>query len=141
MMSAPQRAFWIALGCLFVGLGILGALLPLMPSTVFLILAAGCFSKSSPRLHAWLLRLPYAGPLIRNYQAGLGMPLRAKWLAVSMIAVAAGVSGWRFIPVWWGQLAWALVALGGIGYIVFRVPTHRVSPHARLGGVQSGLER
>lgn len=110
---------------MFVGLGILGAVLPLMPSTVFLVLAAGCFSKSSPRLHAWLLRLPYAGPLVRDYQAGLGMPLRAKVLAVGMIAVATAVSGWRFIPVWWGQLAWALVGLVGMAYILFRVPTHR----------------
>lgn len=125
-----RRVLWIVLGGLFVLLGLLGAVLPLLPSTVFLVLAAGCFSKSSPRLHGWLLRLPYAGPLIREYQAGRGMPPGAKWVAVSMIVLATGLSGWRFIPVWWGQLAWGLVGLVGIYFILFRVPTRRASHEA-----------
>lgn len=123
MIADLRRLFWILLGCLCVGLGILGAVLPLLPSTVFLVLAAGCFSKSSPRLHTWLLHLPYAGPLVRDFQAGLGMPLGAKWMAVGMIVLATGISGWRFIPVWWGQLAWALIGMAGILFILFRVPT------------------
>lgn len=122
-----RRVLWIVLGVLFVLLGLLGAVLPLLPSTVFLVLAAGCFSKSSPRLHAWLLRLPYAGLLIRDYQAGRGMPPGAKWVAVSMIVVATGLSGWRFIPVWWGQLAWGLVGAVGIYFILLRIPTRRAS--------------
>lgn len=130
-MTDLRRVLWVVLGGLFVMLGLLGAVLPLLPSTVFLVLAAGCFSKSSPRLHAWLLRLPYAGPLVRDYQAGLGMPLRAKWMAVSMIVLTTGISGWRFIPVWWGQLAWALIGMTGILFILFRVPTHRAPPQAK----------
>jgi uncharacterized membrane protein YbaN (DUF454 family) len=123
MIADLRRLLWILLGCFCVGLGILGAVLPLLPSTVFLVLAAGCFSKSSPRLHTWLLRLPYAGPLVRDFQAGLGMPLGAKWMAVGMIILATAISGWRFIPVWWGQLAWALIGMAGILFILFRVPT------------------
>lgn len=131
MMVDLRRVLWIMLGGLFILLGLLGAVLPLLPSTVFLVLAAGCFSKSSPRLHAWLLRLPYAGPLVRDFQAGLGMPLRAKWMAVSMIVLATGISGWRFIPVWWGQLAWALIGMVGILFILFRVSTRRAPPQAK----------
>lgn len=115
-------------------LGLLGAVLPLLPSTVFLVLAAGCFSKSSPRLHAWLLRLPYAGPLVRDYQAGRGMPPGVKWMAVGMIALATGISGWRFISVWWGQLAWGMVSLVGIFFILFRVPTNRASHNTESNG-------
>ena len=62
------RLGWLALGCLFVGLGMIGAVLPLMPTTIFLILATGCFARSSPRLEAWLLNHPRFGPTLRDWR-------------------------------------------------------------------------
>ena len=71
------RASWLALGLFFVGLGIIGAILPLMPTTIFLILAAGCFARSSPRLEKWLLDHKVFGPTLRAWRADGAISRRA----------------------------------------------------------------
>jgi uncharacterized membrane protein YbaN (DUF454 family) len=68
-----MRGLALALGFFFTGLGFLGSLLPVLPSTPFFLLAAYFFSRSNPRLEAWLLSLPKVGPLIRDYREGRGM--------------------------------------------------------------------
>lgn len=80
------RLGWLALGFLFVALGVIGALLPLMPTTIFLILAAGCFARSSPRLEAWLLDHPRVGPTLRAWRRDGAIPRRGKLLACTGIA-------------------------------------------------------
>ena len=87
-----RRLVWIPVGLFCVGLGGLGIVLPGLPSTVFFIGAAAAFSKSSPRLEAWVLDLRGVGPLVRDYRAGLGMPRRAKVLAIAMMWAAIAVS-------------------------------------------------
>ncbi len=86
-LYAAARYGWLALGFLFVALGVIGALLPLMPTTIFLILAAGCFARSSPRLEAWLLDHPRFGPTLRAWRRDRAIPRRAKLLACTGIAL------------------------------------------------------
>jgi uncharacterized membrane protein YbaN (DUF454 family) len=88
------RWLYLALGIVFTGLGIVGAFLPLLPTTVFLILAAGCFARSSPRLEAWILGHPRFGPLVSNWRAHGVIPPRAKALACGGMAV--GFAGFWF---------------------------------------------
>ncbi|VXC57695.1 YbaN family protein [Sphingomonas sp. 8AM] len=85
-LHAAVRYGWLALGFLLVALGVIGALLPLMPTTIFLILAAGCFARSSPRLEAWLLDHPRFGPTLRAWRRNRAIPRRAKLLACTGIA-------------------------------------------------------
>ncbi|WP_104991494.1 YbaN family protein [Deinococcus sp. NW-56] len=122
--ASPVRPLWVALGFVLTGLGFLGLLLPGLPGTVWFILAAACFARGNPKWEAWLLSRPVVGDLVRDYREGRGMPLRAKWIACTCIAVAVGFSLTR-IPVVVGQVAWALVGLAGILYITLRVPTRR----------------
>lgn len=85
------RPLFFLLGLLFTALGVVGAFLPLMPTTVFLILAAGCFARSSPRLEAWLLNHRQFGPLIRDWREHGAIPRRAKILAVAGMAGGFGM--------------------------------------------------
>lgn len=85
------RFGWLALGIVCVGLGIVGALLPLMPTTIFLILAAGCFARSSPRLEARLLRHPRFGPTLRAWRRDGAMSRRAKGMACGGMAIGYAI--------------------------------------------------
>ena len=117
------RAGWLAGGLVAVALGAVGIVVPGLPTTVFFIIAAWCFSHSSPRLERWVLNLPRIGPMVRDYRAGLGMPRSAKLIAISMIVVFVTLSVVVFIGTWPPRLV--VLALGAIGavYIAFRVPT------------------
>lgn len=86
-----MRYVYLGLGWFFVALGIIGAFLPVMPTTIFLILAAWCFARSSPELEAWLLAHPVLGPPLRNWRERGAISRRAKYLACSMIAVSYGI--------------------------------------------------
>ncbi len=88
-----KNTIWIILGSIALGLGTLGAFLPLLPTVPFLLLAASCFFKGSPRLYAWLLAHPYFGRIIIDYRENKVIPLRAKiftlillWLSISVSA-------------------------------------------------------
>ncbi len=94
----PARAAWFAFGMLALGLGLLGLVLPLLPTTPFILLAAFAFARSSQRWHDWLVEHRIFGPLIENWRRHGAIGRRAKALAaLSMIAVfglslALGVS-------------------------------------------------
>ena len=119
------RACWFVAGWLAVGLGAVGIVVPGLPTTVFFIIAAWCFGKSSPRFERWVLDLPRIGPMVRSYREGHGMPRRAKVTALSMMWVAIGISAvlLRDRPL----IIVVVVVLGliGSGYIVWRVPTRQ----------------
>ncbi|MEO8695890.1 MAG: YbaN family protein [Acidimicrobiales bacterium] len=124
------RGCWFVSGWLAVAVGTVGIVVPGLPTTVFFIIAAWCFGRSSPRFERWVLDLPRIGPMVRNHRAGLGMPRRAKVAALSMMWAAIIISAYflRDRPL----IVVAVVALGlvGSGYIVWRVPTreHVASP-------------
>jgi uncharacterized protein len=121
-LSAPLRWFWIGAGFFFVALGFIGAFVPVMPSTVFFIIAAWCFARGSERWLNWLLALPTVGPLVRDYREGKGMPARAKLISVSMLTAAVLLSAWS-LHTMYGRVG--VLALGSVGawFILARVPT------------------
>ena len=81
-----KRWVFLVCGLAFTGLGIVGAFVPLMPTTIFLILAAGCFTHSSPRLEAWLLDHAHFGPMLKSWRENGAIPRRAKALACAGMA-------------------------------------------------------
>jgi len=120
-LSCPGvRQALLALGWVCVALGIAGIFLPVVPTTVFLLIAAWAFSRSSHRFHRWLYEHPRLGGPIRNWHAHRVIPLRAKLLAVSMMTasvtvLAVFVNAHWALPVGVGALLAAIAA-----YIVSR---------------------
>jgi len=102
------RPLYLALGWICLFLGLIGAFLPLMPTTVFLLIAAWAFSRSSERWHRWLREHAHFGETIRAWEEHHAMPRRAKRLA--FIALAASYAFTAFV---YGPFSWAAI-VGGI---------------------------
>lgn len=98
-----MRSVWIMAGFVAMGLGIIGLVLPLLPTTPFMLLAAACFAKSSPRLHDWLVGHRIFGPAIRDWRDYRAISPRAKRMALIAMSVAFGLSA--LLGMAWGVLA------------------------------------
>ena len=134
---APRRAtapLWFMAGLLSVAIGGIGIIVPGLPTTVFFIVAAACFSRSNKRFEQWVLNLPRIGALVRDHRSGLGMPRRAKVVAVTMIFVVSMASG--VFAIGNRAVGAGVVALGVIGalYVTFRVPTREQVLEGRQPG-------
>lgn len=120
MNSPIKRWGWFALGWAMVALGFIGALLPVMPTTIFLILAAGCFSHSSPRFERWLLEHRWFGASIRRWRERGAIPRKAKILAITSMAGGYGVLLLTVRPVWWVDLIVAAALLACALFVATR---------------------
>lgn len=116
-----RRWLNIALGLAFVGLAGLGVVLPVLPTTPFLILASACFVRSSPRLNSWLLGSPLFGPMLRDWQHHRRVRRRVKHIAAVMLIVAVGLSAWLGQFTWPWMVALIVLALVGLA-VVMRLP-------------------
>jgi uncharacterized membrane protein YbaN (DUF454 family) len=110
----------------FLGLGTLGILLPGLPTTPFLVLAAWAFARSSRRFHAWLTTHPLFGPPIRRWQAHRVIPRTAKAFAITAMALSMGAAIWMRAPLYLLVLM-GLVMAGGAVFIL-RCPSRVPDP-------------
>lgn len=120
--SPLVRGLLTAAGFVCVGLGLLGIFLPLLPTTPFLLLAAACFARSSPRFHAWLLANRTFGPLIHQWEKNRTISRKTKWSAIVLMIATLGVSiAFLGTTVWIKGL---LVLLGlGLAIWLWRIPS------------------
>ena len=111
----------ISIGWLSMVLGVIGMFLPVMPTVCFILLAAFCFSKSSPRLHRWVRSLPRLGPMVCEWEQYHVIRLRAKVMATAMIALAAA---WLVLAVPVGALVKGLIlaTLTGVLWFIWTRP-------------------
>lgn len=123
--SGPVRLWLLGVGHLCVGLAVLGAFLPLLPTTPFLLLAAACYMRASARFYNWLLNTRTFGPMIVNWREHRSVSPQHKALAIFFILVTIGCSVLFFIPNVIGQV---LVSGMGIGWIavLLRLPTRSI---------------
>jgi uncharacterized protein len=93
-LSILRRALLVTAGLLSLAVGTVGIFVPLLPTTVFLLLAAACFVRSSDRLYRWLIENRIFGAYIRNYREHRAMPIGAKWCAITATWLTIPVSAW-----------------------------------------------
>jgi len=86
----------IALGWVFIALGVIGIFVPLMPSTIFFILAAWCFSRSSEKFYNRLINHPRVGKIVRDYYEKRGLPLKTKIVSITTMTAVIGISALFF---------------------------------------------
>jgi uncharacterized membrane protein YbaN (DUF454 family) len=107
-----KKGILIFVGTVCVGLGILGMFLPLMPTTVFLLLAAYCYSRSSERFHNWLMNNRFLGKYISSYKSGNGISVSQKISTISILWISIGASIWMLGSRFWPALLLLAVAIG-----------------------------
>jgi uncharacterized membrane protein YbaN (DUF454 family) len=130
-----KRLLFVAAGLMCVGLAYLGAILPGLPTTPWVLAASYFFARSSPRLERWLKRSPFFGKLVRDWEEHRGIRRGVKVFAVCMIVTVVSLSIiFGGLPEW---LRWTIggLALCGICTLVFLVPTIR---HPGAGRHSSG---
>jgi len=97
---SPFRTIWFCLGLLCLALGAVGLVLPLMPTTVFLLIAAFAFARSSDKMHDWLLNQKTFGPLIKDWQSQGAINRKGKWLSVISMVLVVVISIVLKAPLW-----------------------------------------
>lgn len=115
-----MRGLILAFGLFFVGLALVGVVLPVLPTTPFLILAVGCFARSSPRLERWLLEHRRFGPMLRTWRERGAIPVPAKLMA--LFGMGAGFVAFRLAgePGPWATAGVAALMLAGLAFVLSR---------------------
>jgi uncharacterized membrane protein YbaN (DUF454 family) len=119
------------IGTFFVILGILGVFLPLLPTTVFLLLASACYIRGSDRLYKWLINNKFLGKYIKDFQEKKAMPLKAKILSISLMWISIAFSIYKIDNL---ILKFILLFIGIIGTIVvLRIRTLKYNEEQNSG--------
>jgi uncharacterized membrane protein YbaN (DUF454 family) len=128
--SAAIRWLLIAAGIVATLLGVVGAFLPVMPTTPFLLVAAACFARASPKLDRMLTGSATFGPTILEWRRHRSIPWRTKLVAIGLMSAMIAVSAVLFVRPWWAQAL--LVAVGAAtGAWLWRIPSRDRPPRAR----------
>lgn len=121
-MKRALRAAYLAAGFAFIGLAVLGALLPVLPSTPFVLLAAACFARSSERFYAWVMNHRSFGPLVREWRHHRSIPYRAKLYAIALMSLSLTVSIVFFVEPPWLRVALAVFGVA-LALWLYNVPS------------------
>lgn len=120
-MQSPMKIIWFVTGLLSLGCGLAGTILPLVPTTPFVLLSAFAFARSSPRLQSWLWNHPRFGPLLINWHHHGAISRNTKIISLAVIALTPVVSLALDVPIW--ALAAQVAVLMGVSTFILTRPS------------------
>lgn len=112
------RQILIIGGLLFVAIGIIGMFLPLLPTTIFFILAAWCFARSSEKFHNWLHNNRLFGKYLRNYRIKKGMTIKSKAASIALLLIGISISAFYLTENLYVRILLAVIAIGVSWHII-----------------------
>lgn len=121
-LSGFKKALLLVFGFIFLTLGIIGIVIPILPTTPFLLLAAGCFARSSEKFYNWLIKNKLLGAYIRNYREGTGMPWKIKLLTISLLWLTILLSIFLWITILWVEILLIFIAIAVTTHIALIRP-------------------
>ena len=130
MSGRLWKLLLIACGTVCVALGVIGIFLPIMPTTVFLLMAAACYARSSERFYQRLLNQRFLGSYIRNHREGRGMKRRDKTVTLVLLWIGIGATIIFSVNALWGRLVLLGIATA-VTVHVAKIPAFRPDPAAQ----------
>ncbi|MFD2207772.1 YbaN family protein [Kiloniella antarctica] len=122
--SGLRRICLMGLGWVCIFLGVIGIVLPLLPTTPFLLVALWAFSRSSIRFHNWLYTHKYLGPMVQDWNKFRVIPMKAKILAVTMMSASLALVTYKGILPLWGLILVGL-SLSCVAFFIIKCPSLR----------------
>ena len=132
-MRGFRKASLLTAGTLCVILAVIGVLVPVLPTTPFLLLAAACYARSSRRFYDWLIANRWLGPYLRHYREGRGLPLAQKAVVILLLWLSIGYAVWFVVSPWWLRSVLLAVAVGVTIHLA-TIKTYRAPKEQRHRG-------
>lgn len=120
-----MRYLFIFFGTFFLGVGIIGIVVPILPTTPFLLLTAACYARGSKRFYHWLLHNKWFGTYIKNYQEGKGVPIKFKVYTICLLWVTILFSVIFLLENIWFKLMLLIIALS-VSFHIITIKTMKI---------------
>ncbi|MBC8386832.1 MAG: YbaN family protein [Actinobacteria bacterium] len=113
-----MKVLLITTGTFFIGVGIIGIFVPVLPTTPFLLISAALYARSSKRFYNWLINNKIFGIYIKNYREGRGIPLKLKIITIALLWITIGCSAIFAIDIFWVRVILVVIAIGVTIHII-----------------------
>ncbi len=117
-LRKPIKVLLITTGTFFIGVGIIGIFVPVLPTTPFLLISAALYARSSKRFYNWLINNKIFGIYIKNYREGRGIPLKLKIITIALLWITIGCSAIFAIDIFWVRVILVVIAIGVTIHII-----------------------
>ena len=124
-INKSKRILLISIGTFFIGIGIAGIFIPILPTTPFLLIAAALYARSSQKFYNWLINNKIFGRYIKNYREGKGIPLKLKIFTTALLWITIGCSAFFAVDILWVRIILGIIAVGVTIHIIRIKPKNK----------------
>lgn len=117
-LKKPTKVLLITIGTFFIGVGVVGIFIPILPTTPFLLISAALYARSSKRFYNWLINNKIFGRYIKDYREGKGIPSKLKIITIALLWITIGCSAIFAIDIFWVRVILVIIAIGVTIHII-----------------------